>query len=328
MNEYRTDITIIVMTYNSELEKLKETLASIIQQKGVSYNIIVADDGSSNFDKSAVELFFEEQNFNMYSIIQNEANIGTVENVRNAIKYVKSHYVKLISPGDFFYCKTSLKDILVYMKKNDCSVAFGRSLFYTYNGAITLLNKFAPYNILYYKYREKRLLSKDNNNILKYYIKYLDLISGASTIAETKIVVEYLDKIHKKVHLAEDMILMLMVADGIRIGFFNEAFIYYEYGTGVSTNKKIGKENIVFEDVKRALKIIENTHPELVHYCEYTLQCDGGIKRFIRRIDRKLYIVLFSKFFGKIENYFFLKKHCLHSVDIKKNVKMQVAKLD
>ena len=305
MNDSKVDITIVVLTYNSELEKLKLTLTSIIQQEGISYDIIVADDGSTEFDKNNIEQFFDEQLFNRYRIIQNKVNAGTVENVRNAIKYVKSRYVKLISPGDFFYCNTTLKDVVDFMRKKNYYVVFGRALFYKNDNKFTLLNKFAPYNIFYYKRKEKTFLTKENKHILRYYIKYLDLISGASIIAETKIVAEYINKIYKEVRLAEDTILMLMVADGISIGFFNEAFIFYEYGTGVSTG---GKENIVYEDIKRALNIIKKNHPELIDYCDYTLRCDGGMKRFIRRIDRKIYIILFSKVFGKIENYLFVRK--------------------
>ena len=180
-------------------------------------------------------------------------------------------------------------------------------MYYSYVEKIEIINSFAPYNILCYKHREKAQ-DKINKKILKYYIKYLDLILGAATIAETKIVKEYIDKIYKDVRLAEDTMYMLMVADNIQIGFFDEPFVYYEYGTGVSTNTKDCKKmNVVYDDVKNALSIIKKNHPELMEFCDYTLVCDRGIKRFFRRIDRKIYIVIYSKFVGKIENYIFLR---------------------
>ena len=42
------DMSVIVVTYNSEWEKIKITLNSILRQKNISLQIIVADDGSEN----------------------------------------------------------------------------------------------------------------------------------------------------------------------------------------------------------------------------------------------------------------------------------------
>ena len=42
------EITVIVCTYNPDLQKLISTLKSVVLQKGVKIQVIVTDDGSSN----------------------------------------------------------------------------------------------------------------------------------------------------------------------------------------------------------------------------------------------------------------------------------------
>ena len=55
-NKY--DVSIIVATYNPDLNKLMSTLLSIIIQKGIKFEIIVTDDGSQK-DYFKVKFFRE-----------------------------------------------------------------------------------------------------------------------------------------------------------------------------------------------------------------------------------------------------------------------------
>ena len=305
--KYHKDITILLLTYNSNTSSLYKTLQSIIEQKYVNMELIISDDGSVNFEKNIIEEYLNVNGFTNYMILDNKMNRGTVNNIRFALNYVHGKYVKFISPGDYFYDEYSVKKAIDFLNKSEFEIAFGRAIYYS-DEIFNTVNKFAPLNIFPYKNR-KLFGKKDNNIFVRNHIKYLDTILGASVILKTDLCREYIEKICKEIRLAEDAMYLLMIADGIKIGFFNDAFIYYEYGTGVSTDSKNKSFNRVFEEIKTALKIIQDTHPELKRTCLYTLKEDSGVVRFFRRIDRKLYVVFYGNIVGKIENYFFLKKH-------------------
>ena len=116
MSDIETEITVLVLTYNPKWKSLKKTLSSILEQVDILFEVIVSDDGSSDFNRTEIEQFFLDNKFNNYIILDNKVNRGTVNNVRHAITYVKSRYIKLISPGDYFYSNTSLKYAVDFLK--------------------------------------------------------------------------------------------------------------------------------------------------------------------------------------------------------------------
>ena len=58
------DVSVVLVTYNSEWEKVRITLLSILKQKNVSMQIVIDDDGSEKtYDKEIDELL-SQYNFN------------------------------------------------------------------------------------------------------------------------------------------------------------------------------------------------------------------------------------------------------------------------
>ena len=43
------DVSVVILTYFPDKEKLLKTLKSVLLQKNVSYEILIADEGSDNF---------------------------------------------------------------------------------------------------------------------------------------------------------------------------------------------------------------------------------------------------------------------------------------
>ena len=94
------DVSVVVLTYNPVMEKLKSTLLSVLNQKNVEIQIIISDDGSKiDFRKEIEELFFEF-NFTHYKLFLNKENVGTIENYYFALEKTDSLLIKGISPGD------------------------------------------------------------------------------------------------------------------------------------------------------------------------------------------------------------------------------------
>ena len=52
----KPQIAVEVLTYNSDLEKLKLTLNSILIQKNIDFEIIIADDVSKNFNEKSIKI--------------------------------------------------------------------------------------------------------------------------------------------------------------------------------------------------------------------------------------------------------------------------------
>ena len=97
---FKYTLSIIVVAYNPVVEKMKETLVSAINQEGVDFEIIVADDGSDKEYKDEIIQLFQEYKFKNYKLIMNPKNQGTVRNLLSALDVAEGEYAKGISPGD------------------------------------------------------------------------------------------------------------------------------------------------------------------------------------------------------------------------------------
>lgn len=102
-------ISVIVLCYNPDLEKLKCTIISIIKQKDVEYELIISDDGSALDYRRELKDWISELNLSV-NVIYNFLldNVGTVKNILSAVKLANGEYIKTISPGDYFFDEYSL----------------------------------------------------------------------------------------------------------------------------------------------------------------------------------------------------------------------------
>lgn len=237
------DCTVVVVTYNSDSHKLYSTLLSIIKQKNISIQIVVSDDGSSNFEKESLEKWFEKNSVRDYKIVISEINTGTVKNVIRGVKAADAEIVKLISPGDLLYDDYILYKMINFMKKENFKLAFGKGAYYSReNNNIKLCNLSNPNDLEPYKTRNKSKIQKN-------YLLYRDYVLGALFTTDRMLLINYLYKIDGLVKYAEDCSVIMMIADGIEIGFLDEFLIWYEYGSGISTNgskvwaERIGNDN-------------------------------------------------------------------------------------
>ena len=94
--------------------------------------------------------------------------------------------------------------------------------------------------------------------IQKNYLLYRDYVLGALFVTNKMLLLNYLAKIDGLVKYAEDCSVIMMIADGIEIGFLDEFLIWYEYGSGISTNgSKVWAERIR-NDNNNCFKLLYN----------------------------------------------------------------------
>ena len=110
------DVSVVIAIYNSEWEKIRITLLSVLKQKNVSMQIVIADDGSERtYDKEINELMVQ-YDFKEYLVLNANENHGTVLNIANAMKHVNGRYTKTIAPGDYFFDESVLSRWVRFMQ--------------------------------------------------------------------------------------------------------------------------------------------------------------------------------------------------------------------
>ena len=174
------------------------------------------------------------------------------------------------------------------MKKNDYKIAFGRAVYYSIDdNAISITKRTNPMNL-------KPYINYDFNKIKKDYLYYQDYILGSSVICESSLFHEYIEKIIDLVKYAEDRVYIMMIADGIKIHFWNNYLLWYECNTGVSTSNPDKYSKQLALENSECFKLIAKEHPEYertckIHYFEnYNMQFTFRLKRKFRTLLLKL----------------------------------------
>jgi glycosyltransferase involved in cell wall biosynthesis len=221
-----TDFSVIVLNYHPDRDKLFATLRSILCQKNISYEIIIADDGSPNPLQEQIDAFMSSHAFTDYRFVLHEQNGGTVINLYDGLQKARGKYIKPISPGDCLYDENTLSDVFAYMEREHAQVLFGDMVYY--NGDQIFDIKTPLVESIYHTHQTKK--------ILKHQMLYYEYISGAAVFYERNRLEQGLEAIRGHVIYAEDTILQLFAAENIDIHHLPRFTVWYEYGTGLSTD--------------------------------------------------------------------------------------------
>lgn len=239
-----TKVSVVVLTYNPQKDKLIRTLESILQQRDIDFQIVLADDGSKEKYYDVAKKLFEKYEFLNYKLVQNVVNKGTVKNCLSAVEVCNGEYIKLISPGDYFCNTDDLKNWVEFLTEKKAEWSFCDAFYYRFNceGEAEILEVEAhPQNV-------KPYLKNNFKQCRWNYVILDDICLGAATICKNHIIREYLELISGKVFYAEDNIYRLMMAEGLKGIYYPKALIMYEIGDGVSTsqndiwNKKLKRD--------------------------------------------------------------------------------------
>lgn len=228
----KLEVTVLVATYNPNKDKLFHTLESIIEQKKVRFQIVITDDGSKEDYHLEVEEWFAEKKFQDFDFCKNSINAGTVKNVANGIKKCKGTYVKLISPGDMLYGDNQLRQWIDALEQSGADWSFSDSIYYSdIEGEIVPIKEYAhPQIVRKYNNRSKAYKKR-------HYLLYDDICLGAATLCKRDVLEKYLQLIVDKIIYAEDNVYRIMMMDDLKVYYYDNCTILYEYGQGVSTNK-------------------------------------------------------------------------------------------
>lgn len=254
------DFSVIVCSYNPNIEKLKNTIISIANQKDVKFEIIIADDGSKMNYQNELKSWIDENKISNVKYNFLEENVGTLKNIISAIKVAEGKFIKLISPGDYLFDEYSLKEYLLKFNESDYLILASKAVYYSVDGKI--IKTYSP----------KASGTTKEKRLSKNIYLYMDYLLGAS-MAYRKEILKYFEELTSSVRLLEDFpVTMLAILNDEKIGFINKPLIWYECDTGSSTTgggKMIQNDFISFFDyliekykdnrnISKNIKILKN----------------------------------------------------------------------
>ncbi len=278
----RFDVSVVILTYFPDKDKLLKTLKSVLLQKGVSFEIIVADDGSDQFFREQMEDMMRCFGFSDYGFVSHSENQGTVKNFYDAVKEAKGDVIKPISPGDFLYDENTLSNVYHFMKEKKADAAFGNLVYYCNENGFTVLDKKEPLFDAPYLCTA----DYDSKKVAKNLILYSDFICGASLFYEAQALKEGLSDIAGTVIYAEDSVTQLFALLGKRILKIDDFVVFYEHGTGISTNQSFGSGRML-DDFIRFYDFLQKRFPK-----NRAVRNAGKKFRFIRH-NKKIPYYLF-----------------------------------
>lgn len=152
----RPDFTIMIPTYNRS-SFLKMAMESVLQQKGVSFELLVSDNCSPDDTKEVVKGFRDKR----VRYIRNKKNLGYKDNAISCFARASGKYLFMLSDDDFILDENTLSDILKVMRKYKVAVARIPSIAYDQSTK-------SPYRTTILSDKEVVLKpKKDKNLILK-----------------------------------------------------------------------------------------------------------------------------------------------------------------
>lgn len=252
------DFSVMVLIYNSDEARLKITLDSVLNQKGVNFELILADDASQNNSLEMAEDYLKEQGYNNYKKIEHHENVGTVRNIYDGLKVADGKYIKVIGAGDALYNNDVLHDVKSVMDKTDSTMCFGKMRGYRETGDYyEFSNVELPYDIKAFKNGDIKKIKK---NILMNH----GWIVGASMFYNTTRFRTLLKELVGRVKYCEDFLQAILFIRGERVEFFDSGVVYYEVNSGVSTSPNSGARARMLNDVRALRKLLMKGYPDEV----------------------------------------------------------------
>ena len=307
-------VSVIVATYNFNMLKTVATLNSIIHQKNVSIEIIIADDGSGNSDElDSLNGYFEKNNITNFKIIKNKENQGTVKNLLSGLNTSVGKYIYFISPGDCLFDDMVLSDFFEFCEKRNSKIAFGNAVSYTIdeNNNVNILDVVSGPRITKC-YEDGKSLNYQKISF------WTNNITGPAYFRERTTICKYLSFIQNHCKFVEDnTTTAAALADGIRIDYFDRNLVWYDYGTGVSAPQNEKWKKILMQDFDRNLQVLSELHPDdsVIKNQLYLMKNRGSSLKKLISAFRHPYI-----YFVRIKNKFVSARKINWTVDNKKHL--------
>lgn len=122
------DVSIVVVTFNESLDLLKSCFDSVYKSKGVSFELIITDNGQNDATRGLL-MSYENSTY-----LRNDGNLGFAAAVNRGMKVAQGRYVLLLNPDASFEPDILLK-MLAHLDEDE-DVGIGSCIIRYPNGSL------------------------------------------------------------------------------------------------------------------------------------------------------------------------------------------------
>jgi len=251
-------VSIIVLTYNPDAAKLRQTLTAAAAQQDVDFEIIISDDGSARKDFSFLPDFMDSLGMKQYQLLDHKENRGTVQNCLRAVKAASGEYVFLTSPGDYLFDDYVLRDFYRFAKKNDVPVCFGNAVFYNTEGGTPNTTRTFGCPACPQLYAPNASAAQVNTCFFGG-----TWIIGASYFRLRSLTLACLEEIaDTSVYMEDTPSTAFALAAGEHLCYYDRNVVWYEDGTGVSTGGNEKWDRLLRQDILHSFTKLKDRYPK------------------------------------------------------------------
>lgn len=225
-------IDILLTTYNTKIEYLKEQIDSILKQTYKNFNLLISDDCSNNGELKEILKEYKEQDKRIKLFFQ-EKNLGYNKNFEFLLEKSTENYIMFSDHDDIWYPE-KIEKCLKKIKEEKVDLVYCNSNQIDENGSIINNN--------YFKYKNMPLINGKGKLAISRYIGI-----GCSQIITKKIKEKMLP--FKKEVIAHDWLASFLANEENGITYIDEPLFGYRLhnanvfgGRSFSQNKEIWKK--------------------------------------------------------------------------------------
>ena len=251
-------VSVIVLTYNPDPAKLRQTLTAAARQREVDYEILISDDGSARKDFSFLPTFMQQLGVENWRLLDNAENKGTVQNCLSAVREAQGDYVFLTSPGDYLFDDFVLRDCYRFAEKHQASLCFGDAVFYSAADGQPRVTQ--TYGTPAQPQLYAPTVSKARMKAAFFGGSW---VIGASYFRRRTVALSYLEKIASgSVYTEDTTSTAAALACGERLCYVARNVVWYEDGTGVSTSANQRWKEVLAKDLVQSYTQLKAEHPK------------------------------------------------------------------
>jgi len=227
------DLSIVIINWNT-CNLLKDCINSISEEtEGVSYEIIVVDNGSSDHSVEMVK-----ENYSLVKIIANEANAGFTKANNQGFRISTGRFVLMLN-SDTVIKDNALKKMLIFADENVSAGIVGCKLRYP-NGDFQnscfrfpdLSSIFLSGTFLPKLFPKNRILNKERYGMCEWSsVHSVDCVMGSCLLIRREVLaaVDYLDE-NYFMYCEETDLCMKVKRIGFKVLYYPDTYIIHIYG--------------------------------------------------------------------------------------------------
>ena len=249
-------VSVIVLTYKPNIPKLLSTLRSVICQKDVEFELILADDGSPELCFDQAEAFLKANGFSDYRLVANPVNKGTVQNCISGLQAAQGQYVFFTSPGDLLFDARALSDFYRFAREREAVMCFGNAVHYD-------CGQDGPVQTSPYTLPQNPEIFNPNRSLAFRKACYCNRnwITGAVFFRERTAALRYFTAIAQTSVYTEDTPSTLFaMAQQCMPVYLSRNMIWYESG-GISTGGNSKWTALIDQDIRNSVELLKKQYP-------------------------------------------------------------------